>query len=229
MVGDSQPPAVHALAHAINAAIGAPVSYVPTPEIVPTEQSAAFTELVADINAGHVQMLVIVGESNPVLTRAGRPEVRGGDSQGQPRRPLRPVLRRDGDAQPLAHSRGPLSRGLERRAHDRRHRVDRPAADPAALRRQVGARSDRDDVGSTGARRLRRRSGTGTGRRTVRAAGPAPQPSPRTPHRAFEKPGASGCTTASSKARRRSRERRPLRLMWRRASGRRRRRSTASR
>jgi len=68
MAGDSQPPAVHALAHAINAAIGAPVSYLATPEIVPTEQSPAFTELAADINAGHVQMLVIVGESNPVHT-----------------------------------------------------------------------------------------------------------------------------------------------------------------
>lgn len=68
MVGDAQPPAVHALAHAINAAIGAPVSYLPTPEIVPSEQSAAFSELVSDINAGHVQMLVILGESNPVFT-----------------------------------------------------------------------------------------------------------------------------------------------------------------
>jgi MoCo/4Fe-4S cofactor protein with predicted Tat translocation signal len=66
MAGDSQPPAVHAIAHAINAAIGAPVTYLPTPEIVPTEQSTAFTELVADINGGRVQMLVIVGESNPV-------------------------------------------------------------------------------------------------------------------------------------------------------------------
>ena len=68
IAGDAQPPAVHALAHAINAAIGAPVTYLPTPEIVPMEQSAAFTELVSDINASRVQMLVIVGESNPVHT-----------------------------------------------------------------------------------------------------------------------------------------------------------------
>ena len=75
------------------------------------------------------------------------------------RRALRPVLRRDGDAQPLAHSGGALPRSLERRAHDRRHRVDRAAADPAALRRQVGARSDRDAVGSSRNARLRRRPG----------------------------------------------------------------------
>jgi MoCo/4Fe-4S cofactor protein with predicted Tat translocation signal len=68
IAGDSQPPAVHALAHAINAAIGAPVSYVATPEIVPTEQNAAFAELVSDMYADRVQMLVIVGESNPAHT-----------------------------------------------------------------------------------------------------------------------------------------------------------------
>jgi molybdopterin-containing oxidoreductase family iron-sulfur binding subunit len=65
IAGDAQPPAVHALAHAINAAIGAPVTYLPTPEVVPTEQSAALTELVSDIRASRVQMLVILGESNP--------------------------------------------------------------------------------------------------------------------------------------------------------------------
>ena len=68
MAGDSQPPAVHAIAHAINAAIGAPVTYLPTPEVVPSDQSAALAELVSDINAGRVQMLVILGESNPVFT-----------------------------------------------------------------------------------------------------------------------------------------------------------------
>ena len=68
MAGDSQPAAVHALAHAINAAIGAPVSYLPTPEIVASEQTAALGELVSDINAGRVQMLVIVGESNPAYS-----------------------------------------------------------------------------------------------------------------------------------------------------------------
>ena len=71
MAGDSQPPAVHAIAHALNAAIGAAgvtVSYLPTPEAVPSEQHAALRELVTDIDAGRVQMLVIIGESNPVMS-----------------------------------------------------------------------------------------------------------------------------------------------------------------
>jgi MoCo/4Fe-4S cofactor protein with predicted Tat translocation signal len=68
MAGDSMPPAVHAIAHAINNAIGAPVQPMPTPEIVPTEQHAALRELVGEINASQIQMLVIVGESNPVLS-----------------------------------------------------------------------------------------------------------------------------------------------------------------
>ncbi len=71
MAGDAQPPAVHAIAHAMNAALGgngATVSYLPTPEAVPTEQHAALRDLVTDINGGQVQMLVIIGESNPVFS-----------------------------------------------------------------------------------------------------------------------------------------------------------------
>ncbi len=71
MAGDAQPPAVHAIAHAMNAALGADgltVTYLPTPEAVPTEQHAALRELVADIEGGRVQMLVIIGESNPAFS-----------------------------------------------------------------------------------------------------------------------------------------------------------------
>jgi len=71
LVGDEQPAAVHAVAHAINQAlgnIGSTVRYLPAPEIVPSEQHAALRELVTDMEAGRVQMLVLVGESNPVQT-----------------------------------------------------------------------------------------------------------------------------------------------------------------
>jgi MoCo/4Fe-4S cofactor protein with predicted Tat translocation signal len=71
LAGEAQPPAVHALAHSINQAlgnIGATISYVPTPELVPSAQHAALRELVSDMNAGRVQMLVLIGESNPVQT-----------------------------------------------------------------------------------------------------------------------------------------------------------------
>ncbi|MGQ0733762.1 MAG: TAT-variant-translocated molybdopterin oxidoreductase [Acidobacteriota bacterium] len=71
VAGEAQPPAVHALAHAMNEAlgnVGATVSYLPTPESVPSDQHAALRELVSDMNAGRVQMLLIVGEANPVQT-----------------------------------------------------------------------------------------------------------------------------------------------------------------
>ena len=113
----------------------------------------------SDINAGRVQMLVIVGESNPGVQRAGRLKFAEAMRKVSLVVHSGSVLRRDGDAEPLAHSRRALSRGLERRALHRRHRVDRAAADSAALRRQVGARSDRDAVGAAGAKRLRRRPG----------------------------------------------------------------------
>lgn len=71
IAGEAQPPAVHALAHAINESLGnagTTVTYVPTPEAVPADQHAALRELVTDMEAGRVQMLLIAGESNPVQT-----------------------------------------------------------------------------------------------------------------------------------------------------------------
>ena len=71
IAGEAQPPSVHALVHQINQAlgnVGTTIIYGPTTEVVPSDQHAALRELVSDMNAGRVQMLVIVGESNPVQT-----------------------------------------------------------------------------------------------------------------------------------------------------------------
>ena len=74
LVGDAQPAAVHAIAHALNTALGAPVTYLPTPEAVPGNQLAAMTELVAEINAGQVHARDARG-IEPGVQRAGRPQL----------------------------------------------------------------------------------------------------------------------------------------------------------
>jgi len=66
--GAQQPAAVHALAHAINVAlgnVGATVTYGDPIAIHPTDQQAELTDLVADMRAGRVDTLMILG-SNPV-------------------------------------------------------------------------------------------------------------------------------------------------------------------
>jgi molybdopterin-containing oxidoreductase family iron-sulfur binding subunit len=70
VAGEEQPAAVHALAHAINGAlgnVGQTVVYTPTPEAVPTEQYAAFRTLAGEMAAGKVDLLVIIS-ANPVFT-----------------------------------------------------------------------------------------------------------------------------------------------------------------
>jgi molybdopterin-containing oxidoreductase family iron-sulfur binding subunit len=70
IAGDYQPLAVHQLAHAMNQAlgnVGATVEYLPTVEINATNQLASLRDLVEAMNAGQVEMLVIVG-ANPVFT-----------------------------------------------------------------------------------------------------------------------------------------------------------------
>ncbi len=70
VAGKYQPPAVHAIAHAINQALGAPgstISYIPPVEVEPVIQLDSLASLVEAMAAGQVNTLVIV-EGNPVLT-----------------------------------------------------------------------------------------------------------------------------------------------------------------
>lgn len=69
VAGESQTPAVHAAAHAINAAlgnVGRTVRYTETPAISPVNNTGSIARLVADMNAGRVQSLFIIG-GNPVF------------------------------------------------------------------------------------------------------------------------------------------------------------------
>lgn len=68
IAGDEQPPVVHALAHAMNEAlgnVGKTVVYTDPVIANPTDQLAGLKELVSDMWSGQVDMLVITG-ANPV-------------------------------------------------------------------------------------------------------------------------------------------------------------------
>ena len=68
IAGDSQPPMVHALAHAMNQAlgnVGSTVFYTDPVEANPENGTDSLRQLVSDMNAGQVDMLLILG-GNPV-------------------------------------------------------------------------------------------------------------------------------------------------------------------
>jgi molybdopterin-containing oxidoreductase family iron-sulfur binding subunit len=68
--GDHQPPIVHALAHVMNASlgnVGHTVFYTDTIEANPVDQLASLQDLVRDLDAGAVELLLVVG-GNPVFT-----------------------------------------------------------------------------------------------------------------------------------------------------------------
>jgi molybdopterin-containing oxidoreductase family iron-sulfur binding subunit len=68
VAGQSQPPAVHALAHAINehlGSMGKTVAYTASAATLPTDPSYSLAALAGDMHAGKVEILVILG-GNPV-------------------------------------------------------------------------------------------------------------------------------------------------------------------
>jgi MoCo/4Fe-4S cofactor protein with predicted Tat translocation signal len=70
LAGHYQPPAVHVLAHQINQAlgnVGTTVSYADPVEARPMDQLTSLRELAAEMNAGRVELLLILG-SNPVYS-----------------------------------------------------------------------------------------------------------------------------------------------------------------
>jgi MoCo/4Fe-4S cofactor protein with predicted Tat translocation signal len=73
IVGDGQPAAVHALAHAINRAldnVGTTVQYVEPVEAEPVDQLHSLQELVDSIREGDVEFLIVLG-GNPLYNTAG--------------------------------------------------------------------------------------------------------------------------------------------------------------
>lgn len=70
VAGEGQPAAVHALAHAMNQAlgnVGTTVTHITPVEVEPVDQVASLRQLVADMNAGRVSTLMMLG-GNPVFT-----------------------------------------------------------------------------------------------------------------------------------------------------------------
>jgi MoCo/4Fe-4S cofactor protein with predicted Tat translocation signal len=69
IAGDCQPPIVHALAHVMNASlgnVGKTVFYTDPIEVSPVDQLASLHDLVKDLDAGAVDLLLILG-GNPVF------------------------------------------------------------------------------------------------------------------------------------------------------------------
>ena len=85
IAGERQPAAVHAIAHAINQALGAAgvtVSYTDPVEANPVDPMASLRDLVQDLNSGSVDTLLIL-DGNPAYTAPADIDFAGADPQGQ--------------------------------------------------------------------------------------------------------------------------------------------------
>lgn len=71
VAGDFQPPEVHALAHAMNqvlGSVGTTVQHIEPVEAAPMIQLDSIKELVADMQAGKVTTLLVIGDMNPAYS-----------------------------------------------------------------------------------------------------------------------------------------------------------------
>ena len=115
IAGDSQPPVVHALAHAMNQALGnagKTVVYTAPIEAEPVNQLDSLRDLVADMDAGKVDLLLIVS-GNPVYTAPV--DLRFADAMAKVQlRAPESLRRRNVSAVSVAGARNAFSRSLER-------------------------------------------------------------------------------------------------------------------
>jgi molybdopterin-containing oxidoreductase family iron-sulfur binding subunit len=179
IAGEGQPAAVHALAHAMNETlgnVGNTVIYIPTVETHPMNQRAGLTELVGEMNAGTVSLLLILG-GNPVYTAP--PDLNFAEALGKV--PLRASLSQFHDeTAALCHWHIPEAHYLEMwgdvRGHDGTVSIVQPLIAPlyngrsvhevASVLSAVGTRSGYDVVRSYWA-----------GQRGISTAAPEPEPS----------------------------------------------------
>ena len=142
IAGDRQPAAVHLLAHAIDhhlGNVGSTVLLTAPVEVRPTDQKASLRKLTEDMAAGRVEALVVLG-GNPVFTAPADLSF-GEHMQKVPLRIHLSLFQDETSRQchwhlPEAHY---LEAWSDTRAF-RRHRVDRPAVDRAALPGALGSR-----------------------------------------------------------------------------------------
>jgi hypothetical protein len=152
-----QDPSVAALALAINNALGnvGKTVFGPSEPVIPlpSDQLGDFKALVADLNAGKVDWLVILN-ANPIYDAPA--DLNFADAFNKAKT-LRISARtgRDGADCALAHSRGALSGVVVGCARLRRHGFDCAADDRSALWRQDGARCFADAAERADAERVR--------------------------------------------------------------------------
>jgi molybdopterin-containing oxidoreductase family iron-sulfur binding subunit len=112
IAGEQQPPIVHALAHAINHTlgnVGTTVLYTDRVDASPVDHMASLRELVADIEMGMVDLLVIIG-ANPVYSAPA--DVRFGEQLAKVKLRVHLGLYEDETAE-LCHWRIPATHALE--------------------------------------------------------------------------------------------------------------------